>query len=110
MAKNCFLTFIYFFSQNIVVEKLHDGFQFKQLFSSIEEKHEATNIYVDGGRTVVEAVRKNLIKRMIITSVPVTLGSGISFLDEEDWNKFELESETKMKNSCIKKVYTPKKL
>merc|ERR1719323_1416151 len=33
--------------QNIVVEKLHDGFQLKQLFSSIEEKHEATNIYVD---------------------------------------------------------------
>ena len=51
-----------------------------------------------------------VIKRMIITSAPVTLGSGISFLDEEDWNKFELESETKMKNSCIKKVYTPKKL
>ena len=74
----------------------------------IEDKHQASRIYVDGGRTVREAVRKNLIQQLIITCVPVTLGSGIPLMEPEDWDKLTLVSSTELGNGVIKKIYEPK--
>ena len=92
----------------IFIKQLSDSFTLESLMKEIEERHEASRIYVDGGRTVREAVRKDLIQQLTITSVPLTLGSGISLLDQEDWDKLELVSSTKMTNGCVKKIFKPK--
>jgi dihydrofolate reductase len=41
------------------------------------EKRGCTNLYVDGGDTIQRFMRERLIKRLIITRIPILLGTGI---------------------------------
>jgi dihydrofolate reductase len=43
-----------------------------------------THLYVDGGQTIHEFLRAGLIDRLIITRVPVLIGTGISLFGELD--------------------------
>lgn len=40
-----------------------------------------SSIYVDGGRTIQEFLREDLIDELIITKIPVLIGSGIPLFD-----------------------------
>ncbi|MCF8243209.1 MAG: dihydrofolate reductase family protein [Melioribacteraceae bacterium] len=42
------------------------------------------NLYIDGGKTIQSFLRENLIDEMIITRVPVLLGSGITLFGNID--------------------------
>lgn len=56
-----------------------------EVFATLETRG-FTDVYVDGGVTVQEFLRAGLIQRLIITRVPVIIGSGISIfgpLDED---------------------------
>ena len=94
---------------NIHVKQIKDKFNLVNLMEYIETTHGATNVYVDGARTVRECVRLDLIQEMIVTEIPVTHGSGgIPFLDQQDWNRFSLRSQKTLKKGIVQKVFVSK--
>jgi dihydrofolate reductase len=44
---------------------------------ALMERRGATRLYVDGGRTIQEFLRAGLIDDLVITQIPVLIGSGI---------------------------------
>jgi dihydrofolate reductase len=64
------------------------------------------NLYIDGGTTIQNFLKENLIDEMIITKVPVTLGEGIPLFKNTDHeSKFELDSTEAYENGMIKNHY-----
>ena len=48
------------------------------------KKKEYNNLYIDGGLTVQSFLKEDLIDELIITTIPILLGSGIRFFCELD--------------------------
>ncbi len=59
------------------------------------ERESRTMVYIDGGELVQSAIRQNLVDNLIITFVPVMIGSGRRLFDEgvvevdRTWSKGE---------------------
>ncbi len=68
----------------------------------------ATNVYVDGGRTIRSFVDEGLVGRAIITVVPVTLGAGIALFSQKQKDMLEEISREKMPNGFVKVTYKVK--
>lgn len=74
------------------------------------EKEGLSNIYIDGGALIQSFLTKDLIDELIITTVPILLGSGISL-----FGKLETSVELKFRqseiliNSLVKSYYTREK-
>lgn len=67
------------------------------------------NVYVDGAQTIQSFLNENLIDQMIITTVPINLGSGISlFKDNLHEDKFKLISKKNFYNGMTQSTYERK--
>jgi dihydrofolate reductase len=63
------------------------------------------NLYIDGGRTIQTFIAEDLIDEMIITQIPILLGSGIplfGFLADSMW--FSLQ-KTEIYGELVKSTY-----
>jgi len=64
------------------------------------------NLYIDGGKTIQNFLKENLVDEMIITTIPVTLNEGIPlFKNNDHMSKFKLDSSVTYKNGMIKNHY-----
>ena len=57
---------------------------------------ETHHLYIDGGKTIQGFLRAGLIDEIIITKVPVLIGSGISLFGPLDFDKQLNHIETKV--------------
>ncbi|WPR73456.1 dihydrofolate reductase family protein [Algoriphagus sp. NG3] len=78
--------FVWSNSQTEIPEKLQDkAFLVKgsipEVLAEIHGKG-FKNLYIDGGKTIQSFLREDLIDEMIITTIPVLLGSGIPMFGE----------------------------
>lgn len=66
-----------------------------------------SQLYIDGGTTIQSFLADDLIDEMIITQVPVTLGSGIPLIkDKSVMKNFKLTATQRYSNGMIKNTYT----
>jgi dihydrofolate reductase len=63
--------------------------ELKEILESLKVKG-INNLYIDGGKTILSFLKEDLIDEMIITRVPILLGSGIPLFGR---NNRELEFE-----------------
>ena len=68
----------------------------------------ASNVYVDGGRTIRSFVDEGLVGRAIITVVPVTLGAGIALFSQKQKDMLQEVTREKMPNGFVKVTYKVK--
>ena len=68
-----------------------------------------TNLYIDGGKTIQSFLRQDLIDEIIITRIPIILGSGIPLFENMDSEiRFEhIETEI-FNNALVKSRYIRK--
>jgi len=68
------------------------------------------NLYIDGGKTIQSFLKQNLIDELIITRIPIILGSGIPLFEEMDseLNLEHVETEI-LSNALVKSRYLRKK-
>lgn len=70
------------------------------------EKSEAKHLYVDGGKTIQGFLNAGLIQEIIITRVPVLIGSGIPLFGElESDKKLRLIETCKFESGFIQSKY-----
>ncbi len=83
--------------------------ELKRIIESLAEKG-IHNLYIDGGKTIQSFLKEDLIDEMIITRIPILLGSGIPLFDK---NHLELPFEhtgTKVYNNMlVRSSYTRKR-
>jgi len=63
------------------------------------------NLYVDGGRVIQSFLRENLIDELIITTVPIILGSGIPLFGEVDSHLKLKHKHTELFNNYLVKSH-----
>lgn len=64
------------------------------------------NLYIDGGKTIQEFLKLNLIDEMIITQIPILLGDGIPlFGNLTKEQKFRLIKSEVLVNALVKNHY-----
>jgi dihydrofolate reductase len=64
------------------------------------------NLYIDGGKTIQEFLKREMIDEMIITRIPVLLGEGIPLFAELDvMQKFEHINTEVLSNTIVKSHY-----
>lgn len=64
------------------------------------------NLYIDGGKTIQEFLKLNLIDEMIITRIPILLGKGIPLFGElNKEQKFKLIKSEVLINALVKDHY-----
>ncbi len=64
------------------------------------------NLYIDGGKTIQEFLKLNLIDEMIITRIPILLGKGIPLFGElNKEQKFKLIKSEILINALVKDHY-----
>ena len=64
-------------------------------------------LYIDGGRTIQSFLKLDLIDEMIITRIPVILGSGIPLFVENDQEiRFELIRSEVLGGNLVKSHYS----
>lgn len=67
-------------------------------------------LYIDGGKTIQSFLNLDLIDEMIITRIPVILGSGIPLFAEMDREiRFELIRTEALNRDLVKSTYSRKK-
>lgn len=66
------------------------------------------NLYIDGGKTIQSFLKKDLIDEMIITRVPILLGSGIPLFAHLDNPINFREVKTEILNEILVKSYYKK--
>lgn len=67
------------------------------------------NLYIDGGKTIQSFLELDLIDELIITRMPIILGSGIPlFTSMEREISFELASTEALTKDLVKSTYTRK--
>ena len=67
------------------------------------------NFYIDGGKTIQSFLKLNLIDELIITRIPIILGSGIPLFTEMDSEiKFEHINTETLNKDLIKSTYRRK--
>jgi len=96
------------------LKKVPDGYQhkagivngnLKDLIKSLNENG-IVNIYVDGGKTIQGFLKQGLIDELIITRVPILLGSGIPlFADMDHEIKFRLVGTERLNDDLVKSIY-----
>ncbi len=81
---------------NIVVNELKDrGFE---------------NLYIDGGKTIQSFLKQDLIDEIIITRIPIILGSGIPLFEKMDLElRFEHVQTEVLNKAMVKSSYLRKK-
>ena len=68
------------------------------------------NLYIDGGKTIQSFLNENLIDELIITRIPIMLGSGIPLFDKMDLEiRFEHVQTEIFNNALVKSRYIKKK-
>jgi len=81
----------------------------KEIIESLYNKG-FKNLYIDGGKTIQSFLKEDLIDELIITRVPIILGSGIPLFDEMDLEiGFEHVQTEVFNNALVKSRYTKKK-
>lgn len=74
------------------------------------EKTNHANVYIDGGRTIQSFLRDNLIDELIVTRIPVLIGSGIPLFGELDRDlHFTHIQTTTYTNGLVKSHYRRKR-
>lgn len=64
------------------------------------------NLYIDGGKTIQDFLKHNLINEMIITQIPILLGDGIPLFGSlTSEQKFKLKNSKVLINSLVKNHY-----
>ena len=63
------------------------------------------NLYVDGGQLISRLLREDLVDEMIITRVPILLGSGIPLFSESGEEKAFIHQKTEMLGDALTKSY-----
>ena len=96
------------------MKKVPDGYQdkarivngdLKDLIKSLN-KNGIRKIYVDGGKTIQSFLKQGLIDKLIITRVPIILGSGIPlFADMDHEIKFKLVNTEILNEDLVKSTY-----
>ena len=67
------------------------------------------HLYIDGGRTIQSFLKQDLIDELIITRIPILLGSGIPlFVDMDRELKFELTQTEILNKDLVKSTYSRK--
>lgn len=67
------------------------------------------NLYIDGGKTIQSFLKQDLIDQMIITRIPIVLGSGLPLFDEMDREiKFEHSRTEVLNKELVKSTYKRK--
>jgi len=67
------------------------------------------NLYIDGGKTIQAFLQQDLIDTLIITRIPVILGSGIPLFAEMDREiRFELTHTEMLNKDLVKSTYAKK--
>lgn len=70
------------------------------------QKYEMENIYVDGGVLIQGFLSADLIDELIITTIPILLGGGISLFGEmEKPLRYKLHKSEILLNSMVKNYY-----
>ena len=59
------------------------------------------NLYVDGGKTIQSFLKEDLIDEMIITRIPIVLGSGIPLFDNDNLELTFEHVETEVYNNML---------
>jgi dihydrofolate reductase len=68
------------------------------------------NLYIDGGKTIQSFLKQDMIDELIITRIPIILGSGIPLFTEMDSElKLELVETEILSNALVKSRYLRKK-
>ncbi|MFC2129170.1 dihydrofolate reductase family protein [Bacteroidota bacterium] len=123
MGRNTFETVVSFeewpytkkvFVLSKTLKSVPNGYQEKaQIVSGeikdiIESLHEEgiIHIYVDGGKTIQSFLQEDLIDELVITRIPIILGSGIPlFTDIDQELKFELANSEVLNKNLVKSTY-----
>ena len=74
--------------------------ELKRIIELLKDKG-INNLYIDGGKTIQSFLKEDLIDEMVITRIPILLGSGIPLFNK---NNLELEFEhagTEVYNNMI---------
>lgn len=76
-----------------------------QVLDSLKSKG-IHNLYIDGGLTIQSFLKEDLVDELIITRIPILLGSGIALFGEmEQELKFELEQTEILSKDLVKSTY-----
>ena len=68
------------------------------------------NLYIDGGSTIQSFLKEDLIDEMVITTIPILLGSGFSLFGEHEKRlMFELVSSKVYLNQIVQNRFKRKK-
>lgn len=83
--------------------------ELSEVLQSLHDKN-ITRLYIDGGKTIQNFLKQDLIDEMVITRIPVLLGSGIPlFTDDLPELKFEHIATEVYDNVLIKSSYIRKR-
>ena len=67
------------------------------------------NFYIDGGKTIQQFLNAGLIEKLIITKIPVILGSGIPLFGKLEKDlELKLLNSTEFTNGFVQLTYKPK--
>jgi len=76
----------------------------KELLSSLSSNG-FTSIYVDGGKVIQEFLKEDLIDKLIISKVPVVIGSGIPLFDYLDTDLQFKHLQTQVSSNGLVRSY-----
>ena len=79
----------------------------KELWTKLETKNIYKNVYIDGGKTIQSFLKEKLIRRMILTRVPILLGNGIPLFVESNGSRLDLKhiSTKTFSNGMVQTTY-----
>jgi dihydrofolate reductase len=81
----------------------------KKIIESLKERG-INNLYIDGGKTIQSFLKEDLIDEMIITRIPILLGSGIPLFDKNNLElMFEHVGTEVFNNMLIRSKYLRKR-
>lgn len=81
----------------------------KEILESLKRKG-INRLYIDGGKTIQSFLKEDLIDEMIITRIPILLGSGIPLFDKNDLElKFEHVETEVLNNMLVRSKYLRKR-
>ena len=83
--------------------------ELRNIVASLETKG-IKNLYIDGGMTIQSFLQEDLIDELIITRIPIILGSGIPlFIDMDAELKFKVVNTEVLNKDLVKSTYLRKR-
>ena len=77
----------------------------KEVLTNIHSKRHH-QLYIDGGKTIQQFLKEDLIDEMILTTMPILLGGGVPlFADLSKPLKFELQESEVFLGELVQRVY-----